>query len=180
MGKLISLILTVVCCSSSFAQPPRLLPGNKSGEAGNKKSGLKDFEGVVWEFKIINVKTKKTETTGRFRVKQDALFLVRMKETGEKKENLPKEKAEPPLRQAISKKLEDAVVTDLTERIGEIDHEFPTESGEIRLIFDSDDKYELSGRALIKRTSTQSTIWSGNYDDTEKKRWRIELRKIDE
>jgi len=47
-------------------------------------------------------------------------------------------------------------------------------------IFDKDDKYKLSGRVVISRTSLKSTILTGYYDDDKKKHWKFELRKIEE
>ena len=47
---------------------------------------------MIWEFKAIDPATKKTEKVGRFRVKENALFLVKVKEDGSVKEKDEKEK----------------------------------------------------------------------------------------
>ena len=174
-------IIATALCSATYGQPPRVLQGNKSGgdAMANKKLLSKDFEGVIWEFKVIDPKTRKTESVGRFRIKQDALFLVRMKEVGNK-EAPTNEKAEVSRRGPLAQTKVAANTIDPSERIGEVDHEYYTEANQVRLNFDTDDKYELSGRAYIKRTSSKSTIWEGYYDDDNKKRWKFELRKIEE
>lgn len=179
----LALLLSLIAWSTpSFAQPPRILPGNSEGTREGKHFGLKDVEGVVWEFKVIDEKTKKTESTGRFRVKEDALFLVRMKRDVVPADKPADDKGKLNLRDKFAKKLDESAQTDPTERIGEIDVKYKnlSDPSELRLIFDNDDEYELSGRAVIKRTSQKSTIWTGRYDDQNKKRWKFEVRKIEE
>jgi len=88
---------------------------------------------VIWEFKAIDPATKKTEKVGRFRVKENALFLVKVKEDGSVKEKdekeKPRDKEDLGPRKALAKKSEEATKSDPTERIGEIDRELRTEPG---------------------------------------------------
>ena len=97
------------------------------------------------------------------------------------KEAQTSEKAEGGRRGPLAPTIGAANAIDPSERIGEVDHEYYTDANQVRLNFDNDDKYELSGHAYIKRTSPKSTIWDGYYDDDDnKKRWKFELRKIEE
>lgn len=167
-------IVVLALSTHSFGQPG----GNASGRS-QSKMGVKEYEGVIWEFKAIDHETKKTEKTGRFRVKQDALFLVQVKAKGDPNAKPDDKNAAGP-RKVIANKLAGGMEGDPTERIGEIDHVNRTDPGELRFLFDLDDKYELSGRAVVSRVSSKSTIWKGYYDDDKKKRWIFELRKIEE
>ena len=174
-------LLVFIDGSFAWGQRPRQPTGNGDAVTGSISiPSLKDIEGVVWEFKVIDAKSKKTTSTGRIRIKEDALFLVAMKEVGKQDgDAAPPKGPFGPLAQ-IGKKIESVVSNDPTERVGDFDQEHYTESGEVRLNFDTDDNYELSGRAFVKRNSPKASIWSGYYDDTDKKRWKFELRKIEE
>jgi len=151
-----AVMFAVLAGSNVIAQPPRISPGGTSTKHFGKL-GNKEYEGVIWEFKAIDPATKKTEKTGRFRVKEDALFLVQVKEVesekGKDAVGKPDAKDAGGLRKALTKKIEETAKADPTVRIGEIDYESRTDPGDLRLIFDKDDKYELSGRAVISRTS---------------------------
>ena len=97
------------------------------------------------------------------------------------KETSNSEKVEVSRRGPLAQSIGAANAIDPNVRIGEVDYEYYTEANHVRLNFDIDDKYELSGHAYIKRTSQKSTIWEGYYDDDDnKKRWKFELRKIEE
>ena len=55
--------------------------GNSSGNSDSDSRNVRnDFEGTIWEFKVIDRnerdKSKQTRMTGRFRVKQTAVFAV--------------------------------------------------------------------------------------------------------
>lgn len=68
------------------------------------------------------------------------------------------------------------------ERIGDLAKQ---ESSELQFRFDEDDSYPLSGRAAIKPdTDNRGGLWTGSYDEfvdgKKAKRWRIEMRKVEE
>ncbi len=68
------------------------------------------------------------------------------------------------------------------ERVGDLVIE---ESNEYTFRFDEDDSYPLSGRASLKPdTTNRGGVMIGNYDEfvhgKKKKRWRIEMRKVEE
>ncbi|MEL7500093.1 MAG: hypothetical protein AAFN77_21005 [Planctomycetota bacterium] len=77
-------LISVCLCSVSHAQgirdKLRGKPGNRDSNSSNQDNQRMDFEGAVWEFKIIDLqesdKSKKTRMLGRIRVKQSALFAV--------------------------------------------------------------------------------------------------------
>ena len=73
----IEAIIATALCSATYEQPPRGLPGNKSGgdAMADKKLLSKDFEGVIWEFKVIDPKTKKH----RLVKKPKAVVVVRFR-----------------------------------------------------------------------------------------------------
>lgn len=71
--------ILVFCCTTSQAQGIR---GKLSEQldGGTRDNQRNDFEGVVWEYKVMDRhekdKSKKTLMVGRFRVKQSAVFAV--------------------------------------------------------------------------------------------------------
>ena len=69
-----------------------------------------------------------------------------------------------------------------SERIGDL---IKQSAKEYTFRFDEDDDYPLSGLAVVKPdTKSKGGVWLGYYDEFEdgekKKRWRIEMRKIEE
>jgi hypothetical protein len=69
-----------------------------------------------------------------------------------------------------------------SERIGDLIKQL---AKEYTFRFDEDDDYPLSGLAVVQPdTKSKGGVWLGYYDEFEdgkkKKRWRIEMRKIEE
>lgn len=69
-----------------------------------------------------------------------------------------------------------------SERIGDLIKQL---TKEYTFRFDEDDDYPLSGLAVVRPdTKAKGGVWLGYYDEyedgKEKKRWRIEMRKVEE
>lgn len=60
----------------------------------------------------------------------------------------------------------------------------PNCSSEYRFELDQDDDYPLSGLVKLKPDAKKDGVWSGNYEEfaggQKVKRWRFEMRKIEE
>jgi hypothetical protein len=104
---------------------------------------------------------------------------------GEKSTTRGKEGADIPkqakslLSQRLSQKSEEQVGS---ERIGDL---IKQNRNEYTFRFDEDDDYPLSGLAVLQPDTTgRGGVWLGRYDEFEngkkKKRWRIEMRKVEE
>lgn len=89
----ISGLVALVFCSTVNAQgrfnklkPNRPIPNRNSSDE-NKGNQRNDFEGTVWEFKIIDRnednQSNKAHLSGRIRVKQSAVFAVGKVEVGQ-------------------------------------------------------------------------------------------------
>lgn len=69
------------------------------------------------------------------------------------------------------------VAPEREKRVGDI----LTEKEETQLVFNNWDR--LSGRAHIKKDkdkTQRNDLWVGYFDDSDKKRWKFELRKIED
>ena len=193
---LIACLVSVCFCQTGFAQGRLKDKIRNAAGKGNKETSSSsedkrnDFEGVIWEFKVIDRKekdkTKQTKMTGLLRVKQNAIFAMGDVEKGSKKEGEKQdEKTEVRgrLKDIMSKRLNKAEGSSSEgERIGDM-----SKNGAKEYIFkfDEDDDYPLSGRAELKPdTKNKGGIWFGKYVEylagNKKKSWRMELRKIDE
>lgn len=162
--------------------------------------------GTAWEYKVIDRKKKETVLKGEFVVAKNSVFAVvdqenepdrsassekvadpvgdkkRSKRDAKKldKQNQPAQKTET----AQSRKPRRLAKSEpRTERIGEIVTGKKTKSkrnlNQYTFRFDKEDAHKLSGVAVVKRDAKQVGVWVGHYNDTSKKRWRFELRKID-
>ncbi len=209
---------------------------NSGDDSGSRRN---DFEGSVWEFKIIDTKerdnSKKTHMTGRLRVKQTAVFAVGEPVISESSpQRSPSEEADALLQKfdrnsdgqlsskeltsmvksvrrgdtafsastssqansrgtpdvkgdmksLVSQRLRGAKEADAGggSRIGDFSKQNTSKS---IFTFDEDDDFPLSGRAEVKPdTKKKGGVWFGHYDEyvggKKQKRWRMELRKIDE
>lgn len=71
---------------------------------------------------------------------------------------------------------------EVSERMGDLAKQ---KSNELQFRFDEDDSYPLSGRSTIKPDKNdRGGLWIGSYDEfvngKKKKRWRFEMRKVEE
>lgn len=152
-----------------------------------------DVEGTVWEYKVIDPSekddSKETNMTGRLRIKQKSIFAVGKPKTVGEKENEDeetKESADSDIRgkfkSLLSQRMNEAKVqTTGDERIGDYS---TSRSSEYKFEFDQDDDYPLSGLVKLKPDTKKNGVWAGNYEQfsggKKVKRWRFEMRKIDE
>jgi hypothetical protein len=145
-------------------------------------------------------KSKRTKMTGRIRIKQSSVFAVGGVEVAEKTEQeaagddggdrpdrLTKRgssggvqgELKGLLSQRISKAKQEGSGG---ERIGDMTK---SKSSEKTFRFDEDDDYPLSGIVVVQPDTEKSNgVWLGKYDEfsngKKKKRWRFEMRKIEE
>jgi hypothetical protein len=220
-STLLSLAIGIVYCGPINAQGKA---GLLKGLQGNNDmdNQRKDFEGFIWEYKVMQHdetdRSKKTNMTGRLRLKQTALFAVgeveyaANKDEEEKDENKAGTENEPSASPAsnlkkrmqgkqpsvqgeggqdIKEQVKGVVSQRLkqqseeqtgSERIGDLIKQL---AKEYTFRFDEDDDYPLSGLAVVQPDATaKGGVWRGYYDEFEdgkkKKRWRFELRKIEE
>ena len=159
-----------------------------------------DVEGTVWEYKVIDPKekdeSKQTKMTGRIRIKQSSVFAVgKVKMSDEKKQGGEKAGAGKAakdggaadvrgrLQGLLSQQIDDSKSrTTGGERIGDL---AKGRSSEYKYEFDQDDEYPLSGLVKVKPdTEKKNGVWSGTYEEfsggKKVKRWRFEMRKIEE
>lgn len=136
-----------------------------------------DLEGSLWEFKVIDAKSKKNEMDGHLRLKGAAVFAVVEKDT-------PESKSERSLKAALAGRAGGTTKPDSKEeRIGDIivSKKKTKNPREYKFRFDKDDDHELSGYALVKRdTKNKGGVWLGHYTDAEKRRRRFEMRMIED
>ena len=117
-----------------------------------------DVEGAVWEFKVMDSKSKEVKLSGNLRMDQSAVFALIESEQG------------PRRRRGNAQK---------QERVGDIiKSKGPPNNRELTIRFDDDDEHPLSGTAVIK-TDTAG-VFVGRYTDDDNKRWRFELRKVED
>lgn len=195
---LIGMVVSIVFCETGMSQGKireKLRRGAINNESNADSDKRNDFEGAVWEFKVIDRKekddTKKTKMTGRFRIKQSAVFSMGDVVTDEaKSENAAdgigdadsRSEAKKQARSLLKRRLDMAEEKDLGgQRIGD----FSKKGKEAIIKFDEDDDYPLSGRVELKRdTKEKGGVWFGKYveylEGNKKVSWRMELRKIDE
>ena len=192
----IACLVSVFWCQTGQAQGPLKNKIRDAARKANKETSdssedkRNDFEGVIWEFKVIDRKekdkTKQTKLTGLLRVKESAIFAMGDVEKGsEKAGDKKKEDADVRgrLKEIMSKRLKNAEgKSSGGERVGDMSK---NGAKEYILKFDEDDDYPLSGRAELKPdTKNKGGIWFGKYveylEGSKKKSWRMELRKIDE
>ncbi|TWT40040.1 hypothetical protein [Botrimarina hoheduenensis] len=155
-------------------------------------------------------RTTRTKMTGQIRIKQSALFAIGKVEYTDKEQPNGAEEAATDPRAAIRARLQEGSPAPqerpgqprarldglragegplsggqqagAPERIGDLAKQ---KSNELQFRFDEDDSYPLSGRATIKPdTDNRGGLWIGSYDEfvdgKKKKRWRIEMRKVEE
>ncbi|MEL7337135.1 MAG: hypothetical protein AAFN70_13135 [Planctomycetota bacterium] len=163
-------------------------------EVGNSSDKRQDVEGTVWEFKVIDPKekdeSKQTIMTGRIRIKQSSVFAVgKVKMAGENEKKGAEAKGTEgsdvrgKFKGLLSQRMnESKSATTGSERIGDLSK---ATSSEYSYEFDQDDNYPLSGLVKIKPdTQKKNGVWSGNYEEfsggKKVKRWRFEMRKIEE
>ena len=192
---LIFCLFVFAMCETGLAQGPlkkklrdaaRRGANNDSDNDSDDKRN--DFEGAVWEFKVIDRKekdkSKQTKMTGRLRIKQTAIFSIGDVDRGEKNKAAPdnKTRGDGKLKDIVADRLKSAMQDDVgSERIGDVSKK----GKEYVFQFDQDDDHPLSGRAELKPDAKQKGgVWFGKYveylEDNKKKSWRMEIRKIDE
>jgi hypothetical protein len=152
-----------------------------------------DIEGTVWEFKVIDPSekddSKETKMIGRLRIKQTSIFAVgkpKMVEAngkdGEKGDRAGDSDLRGNFKDLLSQRMnESKAQTTGGERIGDYS---TARSNEYKFEFDQDDYYPLSGLVKLKPDTNKKGVWAGNYeefaDGRKVKRWRFEMRRIDE
>ncbi|MEM8733429.1 MAG: hypothetical protein AAGG44_04365 [Planctomycetota bacterium] len=202
-----------------------------SGSGDGNGLQVKDVEGLIWEFKVMDNKerdrSQKTKMTGRMRIKQTSVFAVGSVELPDlsvaggtrsakqlmeefdknddeqlsvaeldrllvsvRAENEPKTQPNGPsgglqsdFKGLLSQRINRAKVEDTgSERIGDLTK---NASSEKRFRFDEDDSYPLSGIVVLRPdTNNRNGVWFGYYDEfaggKKQKRWRFEMRKIED
>lgn len=155
---------------------------NARVKVDNSDDKRNDLEGTIWEYKVIDARTKKTMSTGKVRIKKTAIFAVATKKKTDGKADT--EVDDKPIKNAIAKRIAAKSDEDAGgERIGDIvtNSKKKRNPNEYTFRFDKDDEHELSGIAVIKRdTKNKGGVWLGYYNDAKKKRWRFEMRKIED
>ena len=203
-----SLLILAIPVGDSLAQGILQRKGN-SGRRGptvvrpsgdDSSNRRQDVEGTIWEYKVIDPKekddSKETVMTGRIRIKQSSVFAVG-KAKVVNKEGKEVEKAEEQKAVAkregsdvrgqfqglLSQRMNRAKEEETGgERIGDFSKRG---SSKYAYEFDEDDDYPLSGLVNVEPdTEKKNGVWSGNYEEfaggRKVKRWRFEMRKIDE
>ena len=160
-----------------------------------------DVEGTIWEFKVMESnesnKSKRTRMTGRIRIKQSSVFSAgKVEQTGQQEpsdkggdqpnrstQRGPSGNKQGELKGLLSQRINKANELDMGgERIGDMTK---SKSSEKTFQFDEDDEHPLSGIVVVKPdTTNRNGVWLGRYDEfsngKKKKRWRFEMRKIEE
>ena len=202
---------------------------------GNSTNRRQDVEGTIWEFKVMDSsesnKSKRTQMTGRIRIKQTSVFAVgkvevadseqvasgnaaemmkKFDRNGDQKLNTSEldallasmrgggsgsKRSGPPstsgrgsggvqseLEGLLSQRIKKAKEEDTGgERIGDMTK---SKSSEKTFRFDEDDEHPLSGIVVVEPDSKSNGVWLGRYDEfadgKKVKRWRFEMRKIEE
>ena len=174
---------------------PKLGSRQTTDESTDKRQ---DVEGTIWEYKVLDPKEKdpkkQTLMSGRFRMKQSAIFAVGDAKLENGKGKLAEEPAATSekqgksdlrgqlqglLAQRSNKAKEQSSGGD---RIGDISK---GGSNKYKYQFDQDDDYPLSGLVEVTLdTKKKNGVWSGNYEEfsggKRVNRWRFEMRKIEE
>ncbi|TWT97125.1 hypothetical protein [Neorhodopirellula pilleata] len=196
-----SLLVAMIPTNTAMAQvrlkdkigggKPDIAVLNQGGtESTNRRQ---DVEGTVWEYKVIEPgerdDSKETKMTGRLRIKQTSIFAVGKPKMVGEQENEGKEAKENGdtdlrgnLKGLLSQRLnESKVQTTGDERIGDYS---TSGSSEYKFEFDQDDAYALSGLVKLKPDTKRNGVWAGTYEEfaggKKVKRWRFEMRKVEE
>jgi hypothetical protein len=205
--SLFMMVILMITASDSSAQGLRQRGGRQGGgltiqrDASTDKR--QDVEGTIWEFKVMDNnesnKSKRTKMTGRLRIKQTSVFAVGEVELAEKTGepasgdeggDRPKrftkrgssDDTQGELKGLLSQRINKAKQEDTGgERIGDMTK---SKSSEKTFRFDEDDKHPLSGMVVVQPNQKSNGVWLGRYDEFDngkkKKRWRFEMRKIEE
>ena len=198
---------------------------------GNSTNRRQDVEGTIWEFKVMDNsesnKSKRTQMTGRVRIKQTSVFAVGKVEVADSEQVASGDAAEmmkqfdkdgdrklntseldtllasirggggtskpsgrpsksggvqSELEGLLSQRIKNASEEDTGgERIGDMTK---SKSSEKTFQFDEDDEHPLSGMVVVQPDSKSNGVWIGRYDEfadgKKKKRWRFEMRKVEE
>lgn len=203
------LMITAVPCAAQ-GRRQRQGRGNSGGGGitlqrdASSSNRRQDVEGTIWEFKVLENgerdKSKQTKMTGRIRIKQSSLFAVgkveRVAEPDKQAAEDVVENPASPLRGAGSGQRASGgfgrrfaeeggareSASSTGERIGDMTK---NKSNEKTFQFDEDDEYPLSGLVVVQLDTKKSNgVWSGRYDEfangKKTKRWRFEMRKVEE
>jgi hypothetical protein len=130
----------------------------------------------------MDSKKKETVSTGKLRVKGNAVFaLPSDSRDGRKPEEAGGGGDRESIKKAIAQRIRSKTESDTGgERIGDVSKK-SSSSSEVTIRFDKDDDHYLSGIAVIKPdTQKKGGLWVGRYDDEKRKRWRFEMRKVEE
>ena len=205
------MVILMITASDSLAQ------GRRQGKTGGRRQGggltiqrdgnstnrRQDVEGTIWEFKVMDNnesnKSKRTQMTGRIRIKQSSVFAVGNVEVAEKngqgaaggeagdKPNRSTKRGssgdvQSELKGLLSQRINKVKQEDTGgERIGDMTK---SKSSEKTFRFDEDDDYPLSGMVVVQPDGKSNGVWLGRYDEfsdgKKEKRWRFEMRKIEE
>lgn len=187
---------TLCLQANSVAQPGRLKAAARGEAANDAHGGRNDFEGGVWEFKIIErTDEKETALVGKFRVKNNAAFDIPGSTEGKLVDEGTLDEGgafpggiKPPTPKRLG--ILDRTAEDNRggDRIGDVQYEKSRNSTKATpkatFLFDTDDKHPLSGEAQVKLDNQNGGgIWRGAYyekKDGKKVRWNFELRSIED
>jgi hypothetical protein len=206
---MIGILVITASESSAQGIRQRLTEGARQGGGltiqrdGDSTDRRQDLEGAIWEFKVMDSnernESKRTKMTGRVRIKQSSVFAVGVVEMAEEAEQgaagdgeaakpsrLPRREssggAQDPLNGRLSQLLDQATQEDAGgERIGDMTK---STSSERTFQFDEDDEYPISGTVVVRPDGKRNGVFVGSYDEfadgKKVKRWRFEMRRIEE
>ena len=141
-------------------------------DALNEHAKDNELEETIWEYKVIDSKSRTTLSQGKLRFKQDGIFAISMK-----KESVDDLKSNKNLNTINSET--DSNDGSADERIGDIlaNRKRSKTRNKYTFRFDKDDEQELSGIATVTRGKKKNEgVWLGIYSEGKKKRWRFEMR----
>lgn len=201
----IACMLGLMMCTVSSAQGLRgKRQGTRRGPAALRQSNddstnkRQDVEGTIWEFKVLEPKekdpAKQLVMSGKIRIKQSSIFAVSkpklMKEQEKGAANPAANsgsKGEPDVRGQFKSLMSQRInqsqdQTSGGERIGDIAKAI---GNKYQYEFDQDDKHPLSGLVdVAPDPEKKNGVWAGNYEEfaggKRVKRWRFEMRKVEE
>ncbi|MEO1615215.1 MAG: hypothetical protein AAFV88_05160 [Planctomycetota bacterium] len=210
MSKYLAITLLIVFAHCEIGNAQGVLRGKRSGDGRGNPAALRqisddstdrrqDVEGTIWEFKVLDPKEKdpkkQTIMTGQIRIKQSSVFSVGkpkvMNEPEKEGANAAKDAGNVSKGSGLQGKLKDRLSQKMNqplkkdsggERIGDVSK---GGSNKYKYEFDQDDEYPLSGLVNVEPDKEKKNgVWSGNYEEfsggKKVKRWRFEMRKIEE
>lgn len=208
LKPLLLLPLAAAFASAAPAQPGFLKEAveEATGGSSNRRN---DLEGGIWEFKVLDQKSRDTMLVGKVRIKDSAAFDVagsakgRLLDDAEASEAADSEAPSgpfgrtPPFARSLQSPQKLGVLDRVAEgnrggeRIADINYDRTNtrSSGQrakqITMLFDRDDEHPLSGDVrLTYDTRNRTGVWRGTYyeelEGGKKKKWLFELRLVED